>query len=95
MEEHTLNETNSINESDGGPINTVELNTIVGSMVGGDTASLMLDGPEDRDAYLPGWGGGSNGTVAPMPEVRESDGQETSDATRPPTQGPKMVTVSF
>ena len=94
MEEPATEETNNnINdESNDLPIESVELNTMAGSM-GGDVASLM-HGPEEQYDYLPGWGGGRNGTVAPVPEVREGEEEENNESRSLP-QEQRMMTVSF
>eukprot|EP00977_Amphora_coffeiformis_P005332 scaffold1140_cov157-Amphora_coffeaeformis.AAC.8 len=92
MEEHAPEEISNINESDDVPMESVELNTIDPTMVG--DASSLMHGPEEQCEYLPGWGGGRNGTVAPMPEVHESDEEETNETRRLPQES-KMISVSF
>lgn len=68
------------NNGDAVPLELVELNTIAGhvsSIGGGD---MIMAGPEEDYEYLPGWGGGRNGTVAPsLPRVPEEPNFRTND----------------
>lgn len=62
------------------PLESVELNTLAGhiSSVG---ENMMGTGPEDYE-YLQGWGGGRNGTVAPLPQVQENEEVPASESIR-------------
>ena len=95
-EEEDLAPEDGGNNSDVVPLESVELNTIAGhlSSIGGGDGMMM--GPEDYE-YLPGWGGGRNGTVAPssLPQVPEEPNSRTNSAGTDTFAEPRILTVTL